>query len=182
MYPQKPSALVIVDIQERLVAAMQKDEISAAIKKCEILLSSCAILGVPAIFTEQYPKGLGCTVPELKKYLPSSGFLCEKSAFSCFGSEEFAGKIREMKLSSIIITGIETHVCVQQTAFDALSEGLSVFIPYDAVSSRKDNDKQCALRLMSSAGITVTGTESLLFSLLKDSAHPHFKEISKLLK
>ncbi|HPN84012.1 MAG TPA: isochorismatase family protein [Victivallales bacterium] len=182
LFPKpESSVLVVIDIQEKLIKAMDKAQIASSIKRSEILIDSCIKLKVPVVFTEQYSKGLGPTVEELKGFLP----LCdvfEKSTFSCFGNKAFSDRIKELNPETIIICGIETHVCVQQTAFDAMSSGCGVVIPADAVCSRSSQNKDIALNLMLSSGVAVTSTESLIFALIKDSTHPSFKEISKKLK
>ncbi len=175
------SVLVFVDIQERLVRAMDKSNISSVIRQSLVLADACLSLKLPIIVSEQYPKGLGATVEEMKKILPFCEIF-EKTSFSCFGSKSFTDKIDKIKPESLIICGLETHVCVQQTALDALSEGFHVFVPADAVSSRNSQNRDIALNLMLASGIAITSVKSLVFSLLKDAAHPSFKEISKILR
>ncbi len=175
------TALVVVDIQERLVKAMDKSQISAAIGRCDILIQAALKLAIPVVVTEQYPKGLGPTVEDLKSHLPSCETF-EKTSFSCFGCAAFAKRIKALETEHIVICGIETHVCVQQTAFDAAALGMEVFIPADAVCSRNSQNKETSLRLMLAKGISVTSTESLIFSILRDSSHPSFREISRILK
>jgi len=180
LFPSSNLALIVIDLQERLINAMRPDEIASVISKCEILVNASLKLNIPVIFTEQYPKGLGPTVENLKKYFTEPPI--EKTTFSCFGSAKFAKKLEEMNIKSLIICGIETHVCVQQTSFDALERGMNIFVPADATCSRDSQNKSISLNLMLYKGITVTSVESLLFAILRDSMHPSFKEISRILK
>lgn len=172
-------AVVIVDMQEKLLPAM--DASAAIVRQHGILVQGAKALKLPVLATEQYPKGLGPTVPELKALLdPAATF--EKTAFSCFGSAAFADAVVAGGFRQVAVAGVETHVCVQQTVLDALARGLEVFLLADAVSSRSPANRETALRLMLHAGAAVTSVESLLFDCLRDAAHPEFRTISKLVR
>jgi len=105
-----------------------------------------------------------------------------KTSFSCFGSEEFRSELAKTSAETLIIAGMETHVCVQQTAFDALQQGMNVVVVSDGVVSRRESDREVALRLMLTAGVHVTTSESIVLDLLRDASHPSFKAVSNLLK
>jgi nicotinamidase-related amidase len=172
-------AIVIVDMQEKLLPAMADG--AAILRQHGILIQGAQALKLPIIATEQYPKGLGPTVPELKPLLPA-GTTWEKTSFSCFGSAPFAEFFRSGAVNQLVVAGIETHVCVQQTVLDALERGLEVFILADAVGSRSPANRETALALMRQAGAIVTSTESFLFDCLRDASHPEFRTISRLVR
>ncbi|MCF6174281.1 MAG: hydrolase [Victivallaceae bacterium] len=174
------SALVVVDIQERLITAMAGMDI--CLKKSQIMLNAANSLGLDTIVTEQYPRGLGNTVPELQELFASEWAIIEKTTFSCCGETQFMIELERKKRLSIVIMGIETHVCVQQTVLDALAEGYQVFVLSDAVTSRSTEDRQVAIELMRDAGAVITTVESYLFMLMRDAKHPAFKTVSKLIR
>lgn len=169
--------LAIVDIQERLIAAIPAAPVvlSRAIR----LARAARLLDVRTALTEQYPKGLGPTPPDLGSLLPPAH---SKTAFSCCGCDAFAALIDAppRPLHAVVLCGLETHVCVTQTAFDLLARGLRVFIAADAVASRHAIDHDIGLRRLESAGAVLTTTEAILFEWLRDAAHPHFKAVQKL--
>jgi len=173
------TALILIDMQERLVPAMKsKDEI---IKKQELLLKAAEELNLPVIITEQYPKGLGYTINNLKECIENP-ITIEKNSFSCFGSKEFEEHLKEKKIKNILLIGIETHVCVLQTALDAICAKYKVFLIADAVSSRSINDHAIAIDFMQNQKINVLSTEAVIFMLMKTSKNPSFKNISKLIR
>lgn len=170
--------LVIVDVQEKLLPAM--NDADAAIKNMQILLEGFRLTQVPVLYTEQYPKGLGNTISQLS---PRDGeTVIEKTTFSCMSEPAFANALKATGKKNIVLAGIESHVCVLQTAMQLLQAGYSVFLPADAVTSRSLDNKSVALDRMRAAGIEVTCAESCLFELLRDAKHPAFKEVSKLLR
>jgi len=172
------SRLLIVDVQERLTPHIPRA--AETIANCVKLVRGAEILDVPAVATEQYPKGLGATVPELAMLFPER---LEKQRFSCAEVLNWGtGAEREDDRDQIIVAGIESHVCVLQTAFDLLAAGFQVFVPADAVASRRELDWKFALRRISDAGAIVTTTESVLFEWAETSATPEFKQISRLIK
>ena len=179
------SQLVVVDVQSRLLPVMYKPD--DLIQNCNILIQAAQLLNIPTIVTEQYPKGIGNTDPELVKSLGSSYRAVEKTCFSCSGSNEFHDQLNQHPdRNQIILCGIEAHVCVLQTTMDLLGQDAptshEVFVVEDAISSRKKKNKKNALRRLRQAGATITCTESMLFEWLKDSKHEHFKKISALIK
>jgi nicotinamidase-related amidase len=173
--------IITVDIQERLVPSMYNPEDIVA--RAKVLLSGAAEIGVPVIATEQYPKGLGNTIPEIAvTFVPEKSTVCAKTSFSVFGEEEFRKALTALHPNTLIFCGMETHVCVLHSVFDALEAGYNVIVAADSVSSRKEAEKLLALESARQAGAWVLSTESILFLLLKNSQHPAFKAVSKLIK
>jgi nicotinamidase-related amidase len=175
------SVLILVDMQERLLAAMDKSDTAQVIARQKVMLNAARELQIPVIVTEQYPKGLGKTIPELSALVEGCP-LIEKTSFSCFGELNFRKEIERRHFKSMVLMGIETHVCIQQTAIDALKRGFQVFLPVDAVKSRNASDSSVSLDLMARMDIYVSTSESILFSLLQDASHPAFKKVVALLK
>ena len=170
--------LLIIDVQDKLVPAIHDGD--SVVGNCADLLAAADILNVPAFATEQYPKGLGETVPQLTKWLPTRP---DKIRFSA--AEVVNWTINEPDGTSrphIVIAGIEAHVCVQQTVMDLLSQGFSVHVPVDAVGSRFNLDRDTALNRMRDHGATITTTETAIFELCETAAAPEFKRISKLVQ
>ncbi len=170
--------LLAIDIQDRLVPAMKYGE--QVIQNTNTLISVAKKLGVPIIVTEQYPKGLGKTVSDLSNNLEGS-LTYEKTSFSGCTSE-VTSALKELGRKKIIITGMETHVCVFQTVRDLLADGYQVFVVGDAVCSRTKENYLNGLSLMSSMGAVVTNTETVFFDLMKQAGTPLFRELSKLIK
>jgi nicotinamidase-related amidase len=169
------TALLVIDVQEKLLPAIQGGRrVAWNIRR---LLDGAKILGLPTAGTEQYPKGLGKTVPELAERL---GELPEKLTFSCLGCPEIFQRLRERDVHKILAVGIEAHVCVQQTVLDLLADGWEVFTAVDAVGSRFEIDYRTALRRMETSGATLTTTEAALFEWCRTAGTPQFKEISRL--
>ena len=169
------TALLVIDVQEKLVPKIQGRE--ALVRNIQFLVDGAGVLGVPVLATEQYPKGLGPTLPELAAKLPPRP---EKLSFSCEQVPGLVSGMKEKGIQKVLICGIEAHVCVQQTAFDLLASGLRVFLAIDAVGSRYDEDKRAALERMGSAGVVLTTAESALFEWAEKAGTPEFKAISKL--
>ncbi|MBQ9753771.1 MAG: isochorismatase family protein [Lentisphaeria bacterium] len=174
-------ALITVDLQERLVPSVYNpDEV---VSRATVLLKGAAELGVPVIATEQYPKGLGNTIPAIAElFVPEKTVVVAKTSFSVFGEEKFREELANLSPHTLIFCGIETHVCVLHSVFNALEAGYPVIIAADAVSSRKESEKLLALETARQAGAWLLSTESILFMLLKNSLHPSFKAVSKLIK
>jgi nicotinamidase-related amidase len=173
------SALIIVDIQDKLAVVMkQKEKVT---NNCLHLVEAAKLLGIPIIVTEQYPQGLGQTIKEIKEALPSYSPL-EKITFDCCRDESFAGKLVSLKRTHIILTGMETHVCVLQTCLSLLKDVYSVHLVSDAVCSRKKDDYLTGRELMRDAGAVITCTETVLFQLLEKAGTPEFKAIAKRIK
>jgi nicotinamidase-related amidase len=145
------------------------------------LIKGAKTLGINIYYTEQYPKGLGETVDELKEELNDNDAV-QKMSFSCSGAGELFSKLKENNLNQIVVCGIESHVCVQQTVLDLLANGFQVDVAADACSSRKKTDYDFAMDRMRNNGAEFTTTESVLFELLEVCGTPEFKTISKLVK
>jgi nicotinamidase-related amidase len=167
------SSLVLVDIQERLAAAMPARD--TVVRAAGILIDAAARLGIPVLATEQYPQGLGPTVPELTAKLPADAKRIEKTSFSACGALPLARP-------QVVLAGMEAHVCVLQTALELAAAGSEVFVAADAICSRAEANRENALARLDKAGVVVTNTESVLFEWLRDAAHEHFRAISKLIR
>lgn len=176
------SLLAIIDIQERLAAAMVPAVLESVVANTRILIRAAACLGVPVIATEQYPKGLGPTVAELSGILPAGTGRFEKTCFSCTGAEPFPAALRSSGRSQVVLAGMEAHVCILQSALELRAAGHTVFVVEDACCSRKQESHTNAMLRLRAGGVVVTNTESVLFEWLRDARHEHFKAISKLLR
>ena len=170
---------LIIDIQERLFPAMSEKEI--LLKNCLTLVKSLAELNVPQIVTQQYTKGLGDTLEEIKAAIPNFEYV-EKRDFSCCDEPIVAEKLKELNAKNIIICGIESHVCVLQTAVDLKEAGLNPIIVMDCVSSRTKENLELAKERFRFEGIMMTSYESILFELTRSSTAAEFRAISKLVK
>ncbi|WIV12642.1 isochorismatase family protein [Proteiniborus sp. MB09-C3] len=175
---QDEAVLMIIDIQERLVPAMKHGK--KVIDNTNILINIAQKLNIPIIGTEQYPKGLGKTVPEISDNINTELFY-EKVSFSGY-IEEIKLALNDIGRKKVIITGMETHVCVFQTVRDLLDNGYYVFVAEDGVCSRTKENYLNGLLLMDKMGATIVNTETILFDLLKAAGTPVFKELSKLIK
>lgn len=175
---QDETVLMVIDIQEKLVPVMKHAK--EVIQNTNILISIAKELKIPIIVTEQYPKGLGKTVSDLSNNFKET-LTYEKITFSSC-TDEVTTTLRSLRRKKIIITGMETHVCVFQTVRDLLNLGYQVFVASDAVCSRTKNNYKNGLSLMSSMGAIVTNTETIFFDLMKKAGTPQFKELSKLIK
>jgi nicotinamidase-related amidase len=175
------AVLVVIDVQEKLCAAMDENALRQLTRNAGILLESAADLGVPVMFTEQYVKGLGSTLAELKSRAPAASCF-EKLTFSCCGNEAFIKQLKQSGRTQVIVSGMETHVCVLQTVIELLADGFDVHIVKDAVLSRSSDNKQTAIEAMVLAGAVPASTESVVFQLLKIAGTESFKKLSKLVK
>lgn len=173
------SVLVLVDVQEKLLAAMPDPAGLAA--RTETLLRGCQVLGVPVIHTEQVPDKLGPTIPAIRARLDDRPAIA-KSVFSCFRQREFEDRLDAGGWTQVILAGVESHVCVLQTAFDLIAEDYAVCVVADAVASRRAGDLALALRAMEQAGAALAGVESVLFQLLGSAEDPAFREIHRLIR
>ena len=181
MIPTPSSSLLcIVDIQEKLIGAMEAPQ--ETLKRSKIMVEAARALGIPMIATEQYPRGLGPTLPEIVELFAEGTPVIEKTSFSCFGAEEFRNAVTASPAADLILIGIESHVCVLQTALDALALGKTVYLVEDCVDSRYASDKASALTLLREKGVRILTSEMLLFQLLGTASHPCFKTISKLIR
>ncbi|NOQ76454.1 MAG: isochorismatase family protein [Methylococcaceae bacterium] len=172
--------LVVIDVQERLMAAMPEGTRDAILKQIGILLQASTALKIPVTITEQYPRGLGSTEAELLSLSPSTATV-EKTCFSCVDADDFMTSLRKSGRRSVILTGMEAHICVLQTALTLQGQGYQVFVVEDGVSSRTPENKNNALQRMRQAGVIITNTESVLFEWLADAKHAEFRTLSKLI-
>ncbi len=176
-FKQDDTLFLMIDMQEKFTNVIfSMDEV---INNSIILNKSSELLGLPLIITEQYPKGLGHTIDHI--YIPKGTPIFEKYKFSAL-TAEVEKAIVDLKKSSIVIYGVETHVCLMQTAIELKSKGYKVGIVADAVSSRNIENKLFALTRLENKGIDILSTEMILFELMQDAKHESFREISKLIK
>ena len=174
--------LIVIDMQERLLNAFG-DRAKPLIDSVRLAIEGAKLLEMPIIVTEQYPKGLGHTIPEILSILPSNVKIVAKTTFSCFGEMAFKSLFSDTDDNNeICLVGVETHVCVQQTAIDALNQDFNVHVLADATLSRKQHDMERSLSYMLADGACVTTVESFLFKMLGDANKPAFKAISKLVR
>ncbi len=179
MFDTENSVVVIIDIQEKLVNAVKDN--SPVNNACKIA-KAAKILGIPVIVTEQYPKGLGTTVQELKENLPENTVYVEKTCFSAMDNEAFYDAIVSTGRNHVVVFGIETHICVYQTVCDLLKKYYDVQVVKDACAARKPFEAETGLDLIKQNGAFVTCVETLLFEWLKSAEHKDFKQIQNLIK
>ncbi len=173
------SALVVIDMQERLVPAMQAP--ARTLRNTRLLLHAASKTGVPALLTEQYPKGLGATVPEIRKAAGNSKIL-PKMHFSCMEDAGFADAFRKLGRRQAILTGMEAHICVVQTAASLVEEGFDVFVVSDATASRTIESEQACLARLNAGGVSIVTTEMVIFEWLGQAGTEAFKEMLPLIK
>ncbi len=174
------SSLLIVDVQERLLPAVQEPE--RVVSHCQILLKAAEVLDIPVTISEQYPKGLGRTMPEL---VNNTAKIFEKITFSCWRDQAMRKhfiELHEQERPLIIVAGIEAHVCVLQSCIDLYNAGFGVFAVADAMSSRKPESAALAFDRLRGAGIQVINTEMAVFELMEKAGTPVFKTLSALIK
>lgn len=171
------TGLLVIDVQTKLMAKIPDADV--LVRNIAFLLDAAKLLGMTVQATEQYPKGLGETVPELAARIPVRP---DKVAFSSCAVPSVIENFHLAACPKIVLTGIETHVCVLHTALDLLANGFRVYLPADALSSRYPLDYEMALRRLEQAGAVVTTAESCVFEWIGGSNHPRFKEISKLVQ
>jgi len=174
------TVLVVVDLQERMIPAMRNG--AGAVAESVKLIKGCLEVGCPVLVTQQYTKGLGDSVNEVKEAFDMFEHI-EKSSFSVMGDEGFREALKALGRKSVILCGVEAHVCILQSALDLLGAGYDVFLATDAISSRKKRDERPAVTRMIRSGVTPVTVESALFELLdNDSKSETFKAISRLVK
>lgn len=179
MLTPETTCLVVVDIQEKLLPVMTEPE--RVVKNTGIMIQIAKALDIPILWCQQVPTALGPTVGELSLLLEGVEPI-EKSSFSCGDNEHFITRLDAIKPKSAILCGIETHVCVFQTAMDLVEKGLAVHVVTDATASRTPENKRIGIDRMKQEGATITSVEMCLFELLKDAKHPKFRELAKLIK
>ena len=171
--------LLVIDVQDRMMAAIRnREELESGIAT---LVRSCRILGLPIMTMQQYTKGLGDSVALIKDALGEFEPV-EKISFSCYGADEFVSKLTGHNRKNVLVSGVEAHVCVQQTVLDLLANGYSAYLIADCIGSRKAADLEYAEKRMQQAGAIVTTMESALFEMVKTADHPLRKDITGLIK
>jgi nicotinamidase-related amidase len=175
------TVLVVVDVQERLFNAMDAERRDEMVANIKLLVAAAQRLDVPIVLTEQYPRGLGRTLPELAAALPEVTAL-EKTAFSCAAADGFLDRLQALGAAHVVLTGIEAHVCVLLTALDLLARGLRVSVVADAVCSRKPAKAELGLAQARQAGAVVTAAETVVVQLLGRADTDAFRELAKLLR
>ena len=173
------AGLIIIDAQEKLMSVMKnKEGVTQNIVK---LLHLARIYELPISLTEQYPKMIGPTLQEISSLIPDFSPV-EKLDFDACQVEVFMERLKTLKGMNVIVTGVETHVCVLQTCSSLLSKGYNVFVPRDCVDSRTEENKQTGLELLKSTGAAITSAETVIFQFLKKAGTPEFKEMLKYIK
>jgi nicotinamidase-related amidase len=176
---KKRSVLVLIDFQEKLFPNVH--EYQSMLPRIDLLLDACNLLHVPVLITEQYPKGLGSTIESIRKAAPQVHPL-EKMSFSCLGTSDFKEWLASFRRDQVLLAGIETHICVAQTALDLVSQGGNVFVVADATSSRRPLDAQIALHRLDRAGVAITTAEAVVFEWLRRAGTDEFKALQPKLK
>ncbi len=175
------SCLMIVDIQEKLSTVMPEKVINRLKSNANILLTAADRLDVPVITTMQYPKGLGDVESFVKDKLNDKSKSFEKTSFSCLQANGLSEHLEKLNKKQIIMIGLESHICVLQSAIELTEIGYDVFVISDAIASRKLTSYETALTRLEQANIWLLNTESVLFEWLRDASHPEFKSLSKLI-
>lgn len=182
---REATCFVVVDVQEALVRAMPPDTMAAVTRNLRILAAAARTFGLPVLVTEQYPKGLGRTIAPVVEALAEGGrppVPIEKTDFGCACVPAFRDALKAAGRATVLLAGLETHVCVLQTALGLLADGYLVHVPADAVCSRTAANRQIGLDLMARAGAVITSTETVVFQLLGRAGTPEFKALAPLLK
>ncbi len=182
MIEQELAALLVVDVQEKLLPAITSDVSRDVLDCCAQLVRMAGIFELPVFVTEQYPKGLGHTDKQILTAFPEPPGVFEKSTMSCWRDPVFCDALRASGREHIIVCGVEAHVCVQQTVLDLLRVDYVPFLPVNAIASRFECDKSVAIERMRHAGAEVTTAEALIFELVERCDHPKFKDVLKLVK
>lgn len=175
------TTLVVVDVQERLFGAMDPEQREGMVRNLKLLGAGARRLGLPIVVTEQYPKGLGHTLPEVREALGAVEPLA-KVTFSCCAVDGFVEGLRQRGTRTVVLAGLETHVCVLMTALDLVAEGFAVHVPADATVSRARQNWELGLALLRAEGVVVTTTETVLFQLLRRADTEDFRALAPLLR
>ncbi len=174
-------ALLVIDIQQKLLPPIfQKEQL---VRNAQLLIRAAGVLNIPAIVSTQYAKGLGSTVPEVASLLPDTEAI-DKNLFSCFGSDVFCTLLKRLpgNRNTLLLCGMESHICVMQTALAALREGYIVHVASDAVSSRTESNLKIGLERMRAAGAVISSTEMMIYEMMRSSGSAAFKEMLPYLK
>ena len=182
LQPQS-TAVIIIDVQERLAPAMPEHQYDGLLRSSRILLESARLFSTPLLVTEQYPRGLGPTIPEIAECLePMQITPRPKMSFSAMDADGFAAELQATGVTAAVVIGMETHVCVYQTVRDLVASGMEVHVPIDGVCSRRDDHRQAGIDLCVRAGAVQTTTESIAFDWLRVAGTNEFKALSKLIR
>ncbi len=176
----KDTALVVVDIQEGFRPIIA--DFAKIAERAARMVRGCRLLDVPVFITEQYPKGLGHTAAEIRDLFNDSIGVFEKTAFSSCGVEPFVAELTDRGIKQTLVCGLETHICVNQTAHDLLDHGFQVHVLCDCVTSRFEYNRLAGLAKMQRSGVIESSIEMALFELMRDAKHEKFKEIQALIK
>ncbi|MBU0505672.1 MAG: isochorismatase family protein [bacterium] len=181
---KEDALLLIIDIQEKLIPTMDAARLDKVVSQIGLLSLYASKEGLPVIMTEQYSKGLGKTIPSVMKHVNGINYeYFDKTSFGCMGDEKFTAMLKEKyPQKKIIVTGMETHICVYLTVLGLREEGFAVFVPQDAVIAHDYKLHENGLQLMDNAGATITNSESLVFQLMGSSGGETFKAVSGYLK
>jgi nicotinamidase-related amidase len=177
---REASVLLLIDLQEKLLPAISGW--ADLVPRAALILEAAKVLGIPVVVTEQYPQGLGPTVEAIRRELPPGTVPLAKTTFSCVSEPGIAATLAATKRSQVVIAGIETHVCVAQTALELAAGGWAVSVAADATGSRRAGDRDAALERMRRAGIVITTAEAVTFEWLRRAGTPEFKAIQRRLK
>jgi nicotinamidase-related amidase len=177
---RKNAVLLVVDVQSRLTPAMPADALARVVKYGRALILAAKELGIPVLATEQYPKGLGPLIPELRELLPSPPFV--KNHFSCGADPAFSAALEKLGRRQVIVCGMEAHVCVFQTVRDLVQQGYEVHLCADALSSRQEVHRANGIELCREAGAVITNAETVIFDLLHVAGTEEFKRVAPLVK
>ena len=174
-------ALIVVDIQEKLLPAISNKDL--LVKNAQLLIRLAGMLKIPTMVSTQYARGLGGTVPEIASLLPDATVL-DKTEFGCFNNEGFCSAVKKLpgNRTTVLLCGMETHICVMQTALGAMNQGYVVHVASDAVGSRSEWNYHIGLNRMQDAGAVISSTEMMMYELLRASNSPVFKELLPYLK
>ena len=175
---RQSSALLVVDIQEKLIPAIESSD--TVVARSQLLIDAAVILDVPVLVSEQYPKGLGNTVSDLD--VSKAALVEEKSMFSCRECEQIMAFLEQKAIQTVLLCGIEAHVCVAQTAFDLMASGFNVHVAVDAIGSRNAVNRQTAISRLNLHGVASTSAEAAVFEWCETSSAAEFKQISQLVK
>jgi len=179
----KSTAVVVIDIQERLAAVMPPARMENVTRAARILIEAARLLGAPVLATEQYPKGLGPTLPAVRQLFDAVGTTpFEKTDFSAWDAEGFADRVKQSGIRSAVVIGMESHVCVYQTVRDLVRAGIDTLVAVDGVVSRQDDHREVGIALCERAGATRTTAESVAFDWLGRASGDAFKQVSKLVR
>ncbi len=176
---KEETVLVVVDVQEKLLPYVKDKE--KVTENLQMLIKFAYIMDIPIILTEHYPKGLGKTVPEIKEVLKEYKPI-EKVIFSCFGSEKFKSRLKELGVKRLMLSGIESHICIEQTALDALDAGYEVHVIADAISSRTPRNLEIGIEKTRQFGAVISSTEMAMYEIMERADTKEFKEVLKLVK